>query len=125
MKKFLLCNFTFLRTTGTLLLIAMFCFFAFSFKEDQNPYTKVQAVKCYPNPATSFVNFEFPKNIDKTNTLFVFSFVGKKMTEVPLSNVNNNILTITLTDYYRGLYVFQLRGKGGNIIESGKFSVNK
>ena len=125
MKKFLPYNFTFLQRTGTLLLIATFCFFAFSFKEDQIPSTNVQVVKCYPNPATSFVNFEFPKNIDKTNTLFVFSFVGKKMAEVPLSNVNNNILTITLTDYYRGLYVFQLRGKGGNIIESGKFSVNK
>ena len=108
MKKFLPYNFTFLHKTGSLLLIEI-----------------LQVVKCYPNPATSFVNFEFPKNIDKTNTLFVFSFVGKKMTEVPLSNVNNNILTITLTDYYRGLYVFQLRNKGGNIIESGKFSVNK
>ncbi len=125
MKKNLHHNFTFLHKTGTLLLIAMFCFFAISFKEDQIPSANVQVVKCYPNPATSFVNFEFPKNLDKTNTLFVFSFVGKKMTEVPLSNVNNNIITITLTDYYRGLYVFQLRDKGGNIIESGKFSVNK
>src|SRR5579875_1408763 len=125
MKRLLHYNFTFLSKTGTLLLIAMFCFFAFSFKEDQIPSTNVQVVKCYPNPATSFVNFEFPKNYDKTNTLFVFSFVGKKMTEVPVGNANNNIITVTLTDYYRGLYVYQIRDKGGNILEAGKFSVNK
>lgn len=125
MKKFLHYTFTFLHRNGTMLLIALFCFIAFSFKDDQNPSTNVQVVKCYPNPATSFVNFEFPKNFDKSNTLFVFSFVGKKMTEVPVSNANNNIITITLTDYYRGLYVYQVRDKGGNIIESGKFSVNK
>lgn len=81
-----------------------------------------QVVKCYPNPATSFVNFEFPKNIDKSNNLLVFSFVGKKMTEVP---VNDSKITVVLNDYYRGVYVYQLRDKGGNIVESGKFSVIK
>ncbi|MDQ2751870.1 MAG: T9SS type A sorting domain-containing protein [Bacteroidota bacterium] len=125
MKKLLRYHFTFLYRFGALLLMVSLCTIAFSFKDDQIPSANVQVVKCYPNPATSFVNFEFPKNYDKTNTLFVFSFVGKKMTEVPLNNVSNNTITITLTDYYRGLYVFQLRGKGGNIIESGKFSVNK
>lgn len=105
-----------------LLLIAGFCSLAFGFDKDQNPAASAQVVKCYPNPATSFVNFEFPKNIDKSSTLLVFSFVGKKMTEMPVSS---NKITITLDDYYRGLYVFQLRDKGGNIIESGKFSVVK
>ena len=95
---------------------------AFSFDMPDQAMPAAQVIKCYPNPATSFVNFEFPKNIDKSNTLLVFSFVGKKMTEMPVSN---NKLTVTLNDYYRGVYVYQLRDKGGNIVESGKFSVIK
>ncbi len=101
------------------------CWFAFGFDKDQNPTSQVQVVKCYPNPANSFVNFEFPKNIDKNNTIWVFSFVGKKMTEIPVSSISNSKITVILTDYYRGVYVYQLRDKGGNIIESGKFSVIK
>ena len=35
-------------------------------------------------------------------------------------------LTINLDDnYYRGLYIYQLRDKDGRIIESGKFQVVK
>ncbi len=39
--------------------------------------------------------------------------------------VTDQKITISLTDYYRGLYIFQLRDKQGNIIESGKFQVVK
>ena len=122
MKKSLLYTFISFKKIGFLLLIAGFCMFAFGFYIPDQTTPTAQVIKCYPNPATSFVNFEFPKNIDKTNTLLVFSFVGKKMTEVPVSI---NKITVTLTNYYRGVYVFQLRDKGGNIVESGKFSVIK
>ncbi len=122
MEKTIHTTFSFFKNISFILLIAMFCSLAFGFDAPQNPSASVQVVKCYPNPATSFVNFEFPKNIDKSNTLLVFSFVGKKMTEMPVSNSK---LTVALNDYYRGIYVFQLRDKGGNIIESGKFSVMK
>ncbi len=122
MEKFLHKTSSYFKQISILLLIAGFCSLALSFDKDQNPTASVQVVKCYPNPATSFVNFEFPKNIDKTNTLLVFSFVGKKMTEMPVSA---NKITVALNDYYRGIYVFQLRDKGGNILESGKFSVVK
>ena len=121
MEKFIH-HISYFKRISFFLLIAVFCSLAFGFDKDQNPTASVQVVKCYPNPATSFVNFEFPKNIDKTNTLLVFSFVGKKMTELPVSA---NKITVALNDYYRGIYVFQLRDKGGNIIESGKFSVMK
>ena len=122
MENLLHTTFIFFKKAGFILLVAGFCSLAFGFDKLDQISPSVQVIKCYPNPATSFVNFEFPKNIDKSNTLLVFSFVGKKMTEVPVSN---NKITITLNDYYRGLYVFQLRDKGGNIVESGKFSVVK
>ena len=82
----------------------------------------VKAVKCYPNPAVSFVNFEFDKVVDKSATLQVYSFTGKKMTEL---NANNNKVTVQLDNYFRGIYVYQLRDKTGRVIESGKFQVVK
>ncbi len=88
-----------------------------------NPQSnKVEIIKCYPNPASSFVNFEFDKNIDKSYTLQVYSFVGKKMVETPVSN---NKITVTLNDFNRGLYVYQLRDKSGQTVMAGKFQVVK
>ncbi len=84
--------------------------------------TQLKIVKCYPNPATSIINFEFRKNVDKTSMLQIFSFVGKQMLETPVSD---NKITVTLNDFYRGIYVFQLRDKSGKIVESGKFQVIK
>lgn len=83
---------------------------------------KVDVIKCYPNPASSFVNFEFDKNIDKSYVLQVYSFVGKKMFETPVSNYK---ITVTLTDFNRGIYVYQLRDKGGQTVIAGKFQVVK
>ena len=34
-------------------------------------------------------------------------------------------ITVPLTDFYRGVYIFQLRDAKGNIVESGKFQVVK
>jgi hypothetical protein len=48
--------------------------------------------------------------------------MGKKMQELP---VNTNKITISLDSYYRGIYIFQVRDKNGDIIESGKFQVIK
>ncbi len=77
----------------------------------------------YPNPATTYINFNFDKSVDKTYTLQIYSFIGKKMTE---TRVTDSKLTITLDDsYYRGIYVYQLRDQSGRMIESGKFQVIK
>jgi hypothetical protein len=82
---------------------------------------QAKIVKFYPNPAVSVINFEFPKNIDKTYTLQIYTFTGKKMTDVPVSA---NKLSVTLdNEYYRGIYVYQLHDKTGKIVESGKFQV--
>jgi len=48
--------------------------------------------------------------------------MGKKVYE--LKNMPSRI-NINLEDFYRGIYIYQLRNKNGNIIESGKFQVVK
>lgn len=85
-----------------------------------NAQSKV--VRFYPNPANNIINFEFSKPIQRDYTLQVFNFVGKKVFEL---NAVSQKISIPLSDFYRGLYIFQLRDKTGRIIESGKFQVSK
>lgn len=83
----------------------------------------VKIIKCYPNPATAFITFEFATIADKTNTLQIFSFTGKKMTDQVVAS--NKVNVLLGTDFNRGIYVFQLRDKAGKLIESGKFQIVK
>lgn len=48
--------------------------------------------------------------------------LGRKMTEQ--TNIPNK-LTVDLTNFIRGVYVYQLRDKNGNLAETGKFQVSK
>lgn len=77
----------------------------------------------YPNPATSFINFVFEKSVDKKYTLQVYNFIGRKMNDIRITEPK---ITINLdNNYFRGLYIYQLRDQSGRIIESGKFQVEK
>ncbi|MDP4282823.1 MAG: T9SS type A sorting domain-containing protein [Bacteroidota bacterium] len=82
----------------------------------------VKTVKYYPNPAVSYINFEFEKSYDNSYSLIIFNFLGKKVTDI---KVTEQKITVSLSDYYRGVYIFQLRDKQGNIVESGKFQIVK
>jgi len=82
-----------------------------------------KTVKFYPNPAVSFINFEFNKDFDKSSyTLLIYNFIGKKIIELKPTEQK---ITLSLTGFYRGVYIFQLRDALGNIVESGKFQVVK
>lgn len=79
-------------------------------------------IKPYPIPATTAINFEFLYGYDKSFSLQIYNFMGKKVNEF------NKLLprmTLPLDDFYRGIYVYQLRDKDGKIIDSGKFQVVK
>lgn len=79
-------------------------------------------IKVYPIPATTAVNFEFQRGYDKTISFLIYNFMGKKVLELknPSSKIN-----LPLTDFFRGLYIYQVRDKNGKIIESGRFQVVK
>jgi hypothetical protein len=75
-------------------------------------------VKFYPNPATSIITFDFQRGYDKSLNLQIFNFIGKKVQEI------NNITpktTVNLNDFYRGIYIFQLKDKNGKVIASRLF----
>jgi hypothetical protein len=81
-------------------------------------------IQIYPNPATTVINFTFQGNNNSKEHIFqIYSFIGKKMLE---TRVQTSKLTIQLNEnYYRGIYIYQLRDMAGRLIESGKFQVVK
>jgi hypothetical protein len=79
-------------------------------------------IKFYPNPATSIINFDFQKGYDKSYNFQIYNFLGKKVYEI--SNVTPRTI-VNLSDFYRGVYIFQLKDKSGKMIDSGKFQVSK
>ena len=89
-----------------------------------NPGTGVQAsiLRFYPNPASTVVNFDFQKIYDKGYSIQVYNFLGRKMYE----QINlTERTTINLTDFTRGVYIYQLRNRNNQVVESGKFQVAK
>lgn len=103
-----------------------------SYAPDTVPYTNngipfgetaSKVTRFYPNPATTVINFEFDKTVDRTYILLITNFLGKRMTEL---RINESKITVSLDDqYYRGLYIYQLRDQSNRIIESGRFQVVK
>ncbi len=89
-------------------------------QSDRNAMGKI--IKFYPNPATSIINFDFQKDYDKSYNLQIFNFLGKKVYE--LNNIAPKTV-VNLNDFYRGVYIFQLRDRNGKIIDSGKFQVSR
>ena len=79
-------------------------------------------IKFFPNPATSNINFELQTGYDRSFTLQIFNFMGKKVYELLPSNQRINL---SLSGFYRGVYIFQLRDKSGKIIDSDRFQVIK
>lgn len=79
-------------------------------------------VKFYPNPASTFINFDFINGYDKSISFEIYSFIGKKIYELkaPAARV-----TIDLNEYFRGIYYYKVVDKTGRIIDSGKFLVIK
>ena len=114
--------------TSTLLLIMVFSLTSFigqAQSEKSQPATDggSKIVKLYPNPATTVINFEIQQhNNDQLYDLIVYNFLGKKIEQ--LKGISNRT-SLSLSNYYNGLYIFQLRDQRGNLVESGKFNVIK
>lgn len=86
------------------------------------PLSDDLVVKLYPNPATSYITFELQKVNEKGLSLRVYSFLGKKMYE---SQASLQKLTIDLSEFNRGLYMYHLVDATGKVVKSGKFQVAK
>lgn len=92
-------------------------------ENDYTVFADGKVTHFYPNPATTYINFTFDKSVDKSYSLQIFNFMGRKMND---TRITDSKITITLDDaFLRGLYIYQLRDQSGRIVESGKFQVSK
>lgn len=89
---------------------------------EPSPDATQRIMKFYPNPATTFIKAEFQKNFNTGYTLQIINFIGKQVYEA--KNVNSST-TLDLSNYTRGVYIYQLKDQSGKVIESGKFQVSK
>ncbi|HEY4109263.1 T9SS type A sorting domain-containing protein [Puia sp.] len=86
------------------------------------PEPEHKVIKFYPNPAVSYIIFELTKDPNKTFTLQIFSFLGRKVKDVQDMTEKT---TVNVSDLPRGLYTFQLKNEEGRVTDSGMFQVNK
>ena len=89
---------------------------------EPSPDAAQRIMKFYPNPASTFIKAEFQKNYNSGYTLQIINFIGKQVYES--KNVNSSV-TLDLSTYTRGVYIYQLKDQSGKVIESGKFQVSK
>jgi hypothetical protein len=87
-----------------------------------NGESQAKLIKFYPNPATTVINLDFQRGYNRSYSIQIYNFIGKLVLE--LKSVSSHT-SINLEDFYRGIYIFQLRDAKGSIIESGKFQVIK
>jgi hypothetical protein len=111
-----------------ILLILAIILFVSSYSQAQGsrsvPTAESQLVilKTYPNPATTYITFDFQKGFEKGYLIQVYNFLGKKMYE---SQDLTEKTTLNLSDYSRGVYIYHLLDHNGKVINSGKFQVSK
>ena len=86
------------------------------------PETNGSILRFYPNPATTIITFDFQRTLEKGHMIQLYNFLGKKVYEA--SNLSQRT-TINLSDYIRGVYIYQLYNKTGKLVESGKFQISK
>jgi hypothetical protein len=60
--------------------------------------------------------------VERGSSLQVYSFLGRQVATVP---VNAQRVTVNISDYFRGIYVFQLRSPNGKVVETNKFQVSR
>ena len=112
-----------MRLIYTLSFILLFTMQVESQGNGSFPVDPVSAVRFYPNPAVARITFDFGSGYDKSYSFQVYSFIGKKVFDLP--SLQTPKTTIELADFIRGVYIFQLKDKTGRIVESGRFQVSK
>jgi fumarate reductase subunit C len=109
---------------STLLFLLFMSFSVIGRSQDRfakNDMSTARYVKFYPNPATTFINIELQKNLDKNCSFQIYNFSGKKIVDMQVSDRAR----IDLTAYSRGIYIIQLKDRNGKTIEAGKFQIEK
>lgn len=77
------------------------------------------SLKVYPNPAEEVLNFFI--DYDKALKVTLLDITGKQLEVSPFWLKQTSI---NVSNYYSGVYMYQISGENGEIIKTGKFAVN-
>lgn len=84
------------------------------------PEQQPRISRCYPNPASSQIQFDIRRPSGISLRLCVYNFLGRKVAD--LSKVGASV-RLDLGTFTRGIYIYQLLDMQGRVLESGKFRV--
>ncbi len=79
------------------------------------------AIKCYPKPASDFINFEFPSP-DKAIELIIYDPISKLNNRIQIPSRSNK-LKLNINKFNSGTYYYQFITNSNAILYSGKFIV--
>ncbi len=75
----------------------------------------------YPNPASSFVKFDYDFSVLGNTSMKIYSLVGSLVREIKLTN-NSGTLQVNTGNLEEGFYFYKL-ANGSNELKTGKFVV--
>jgi hypothetical protein len=105
---------------SVLLLSACLQASAVTHPREETPDQSPRISRCYPNPASSHIQFDIRRPSGTPLRLCVYNFLGRKVAD--LTRVGSNV-RLDLGTFTRGIYIYQLLDREGRVLESGKFQV--
>lgn len=78
-----------------------------------------QSLNVYPNPASEVINFSIDYN--KASTVQIMDITGRVIETV---NFNLNNAQVDVRNYNAGVYLYQVLNNEGQVVKTGKVSVN-
>ncbi|MBL0144800.1 MAG: T9SS type A sorting domain-containing protein [Chitinophagaceae bacterium] len=93
-----------------------------SFAQNKPAEPQQKYIKLYPIPASTVITFDFVRGYDRSFSIQIYNFMGKKVYEV--KNTPSRI-SLPLNEFYRGLYYYHLLDKNNRLIEIGRFQIVK
>ncbi len=72
-------------------------------------------LRVYPNPAKDNINIEYDNTSGAPDYLTIFDINGKVINNIPLE-ASSNILTLNISGYSPGVYIYRLNDESGKFI---------
>jgi hypothetical protein len=85
-----------------------------------NELSQQHNTRVYPNPCSSQVNFLY--SAQSTMNIYVYDITGRQISQTEMLNGTASLNT---SDYSNGMYLYRITDKSGNVLDNGKFTVQK
>jgi len=89
-----------------------------------SPEAAGPVLRFYPNPATSFITFDFQSNYVQGCSLAIFNFMGQEV--YTAKNIaSKTTVNLNTDNFKRGLHFYRLYDASGKLLETNRFQVSK